>query len=110
MRVSVIFFLGFLCLSANAHDLKIGFIDTQEIIVNLTQYKNSVDSISREFDPKKQELLDLFKHIELLRSNIDFKNTNEEELSRINFYDIKIDTCIKVVLIYLNCFTFFTNT
>ena len=83
MRASVIFFLGFLCLSANAHDLKIGFIDTQEIIVNLTQYKNSVDSISREFDPKKQELLDLFKHIELLRSNIDFKNTNEEELSRI---------------------------
>ena len=72
MRVSAIFFLGFLCFSVNANDLKIGFIDTEEIVVNLTQYKSSVDAISREFDPKKQELLDLFKHIELLRANIEF--------------------------------------
>ena len=83
MRVSAIFFLGFLCFSVNAHDLKIGFIDTEEIVVNLTQYKSSVDAISREFDPKKQELLDLFKHIELLRSNIDLKNNNELELSSL---------------------------
>ena len=83
MRVSAIFCLGFLCFSVNAHDLKIGFIDTEEIVVNLTQYKNSVDAISREFDPKKQELLDLFKHIELLRSNIDLKNNNELELSSL---------------------------
>tara|TARA_Y100000385_G_C12873875_1_gene542767 strand:+ start:350 stop:829 length:480 start_codon:yes stop_codon:yes gene_type:complete len=83
MRVSAIFFLGFLCFSVNAHDLKIGFIDTEEIVVNLTQYKSSVDAISREFDPKKQELLDLFKHIELLRSNIDLKNNNEIELSSL---------------------------
>ena len=83
MRVSAIFCLGFLCFSVNAHDLKIGFIDTEEIVVNLTQYKNSVDTISREFDPKKQELLDLFKHIELLRSNIDLKNNNELELSSL---------------------------
>ena len=83
MRVSAIFFLGFLCFSVNANDLKIGFIDTEEIVVNLTQYKSSVDAISREFDPKKQELLDLFKHIELLRSNIDLKNNNELELSSL---------------------------
>ena len=83
MRVSAIFCLGFLCFSVNAHDLKIGFIDTEEIVVNLTQYKSSVDAISREFDPKKQELLDLFKHIELLRSNIDLKNNNELELSSL---------------------------
>ena len=72
MRVLVLFFLSALCLIANAQSLKIGFIDTEQVIVNLTQYKNSVDKLSREFEPKKQELLDLFKHIELLRANIEF--------------------------------------
>jgi outer membrane protein len=76
MRVLVLFFLSALCLSANAQSLKVGFIDTEQVIVNLTQYKNSVDKLSREFEPKKQELLDLFKHIELLRANIDFNKKN----------------------------------
>ena len=71
MRVLVILFLSTLCLSANAQNLKIGFIDTDQVLVNLTQYKQSVNSISLEFEPKKQELLDLFKHIELLRANIE---------------------------------------
>ena len=71
MRVLVLFFLSALCLIANAQSLKIGFIDTEQVIVNLTQYKNSVDKLSREFEPKKQDLLDLFKHIELLRVNIE---------------------------------------
>ena len=73
----VLFFLSALCLSANAQSLKIGFIDTEQVITNLTQYKNSIDKLSREFEPKKQELLDLFKHIELLRANIESnKKTN----------------------------------
>ena len=75
MRVLVLFFLSALCLTANAQSLKIGFIDTEQVIVNLTQYKNSVDKLSREFEPKKQELLDLFKHIELLRANFKFNKT-----------------------------------
>jgi outer membrane protein len=71
MRVLVLFFLSALCLSSNAQSLKIGFIDTDQVIASLTQYKNSVAEISREFEPKKQELLDLFKHIELLRAKIE---------------------------------------
>ena len=71
MRVLALFFLSALCLTANAQSLKIGFIDTGQVIINLTQYKNSVDKLSREFEPKKQELLNLFKHIELLRVNIE---------------------------------------
>jgi outer membrane protein len=71
MRV-LLLFLSILCLTANAQSLKIGFIDTNQVIANLTQYKNSVDKLSSEFEPKKQELLDLFKHIELLRANIEF--------------------------------------
>ena len=89
MRVLVLFFLSALCLIANAQSLKIGFIDTEQVIVNLTQYKNSVDKLSREFEPKKQELLDLFKHIELLRANIESNkkintlDSNEMELAKL---------------------------
>ena len=89
MRVLVLSFFSFLCLVANADDLKIGFIDTEQIVVNLAQYKQSVDAISREFEPKKQELLDLFKHIELLRENIESINKtgssdiDEIELSKL---------------------------
>lgn len=89
MRVLTIFLLSALCLSANAQNLKIGFIDSEQIVVNLTQYKESVVAISREFEPKKQELLDLFKHIELLRANIELNqkngasNDNAIELSKL---------------------------
>jgi len=76
-------------LSSIAQNIKIGFIDTEKIVFNLTQYKESVVAISREFEPKKQELLDLFKHIELLRANIESNqkngalNANEIELSKL---------------------------
>ena len=78
--VLVLFFLSALCLNVNAQSLKIGFIDTEQVIVNLTQYKNGVDKLSHEFEPKKQELLDLFKHIELLRAKMEF-NTKTSTLS-----------------------------
>ena len=78
-----------LCLSASAQNIKIGFIDTEQIVFNLPQYKKSIEAITREFEPKKQELLDLFKHIELLRANIELNkktnssNSNEIELSKL---------------------------
>jgi outer membrane protein len=89
MRVLVLLFLSAFCLSANAENLKIGFIDTNQIIVNLSQYKHSISAISSEFEPKKQELLDLFNHIELLRANIESNiqngasDSNEIELSKL---------------------------
>jgi outer membrane protein len=90
MRVLVLFFLSALCLSVNAQTLKIGFIDTEQVIANLTQYKNSVDEISRKFEPKKQELLDLFKHIELLRAKIELnKKTNALDSDGIELAKLK---------------------
>ena len=89
MRVILIFLLCIFQLSANADNIKIGFIDTNQVVINLPQYKESIDSISRTFEPKKQELLDLFKHIELLRANIESNkktgasSVDEIELSKL---------------------------
>ena len=89
-RALVILFLSFVHISAHAENIKIGFIDTELIVVNLSQYKQSVDEISREFEPKKQELLDLFNHIELLRENIKLKKiTNTSDSDGIELAKLK---------------------
>ena len=74
MRVFSLFLLSLFCFATSASDIKIGFIDTNQVITSISIYKSSVEAISNEFEPKKQELLDLFNHIELLRSKI---NSNE---------------------------------
>ena len=71
MKVLVTLFFCFLCFTTNAGNIKIGFIDTNQVVTSLTQYKSSIDEISIEFEPKKQELLNLYTHIELLRTKID---------------------------------------
>ena len=79
MRILSISCLVLLSFSAWSETVKIGYIDTQKIFSNLPQYQQSVDEISKEFEPKKQELLDLFKHIELLRVKINTINKSEKK-------------------------------
>ena len=79
MRILVIFCLVLLSFSALTNTVKIGYIDTQKVVNNLPQYQQSVDEISKEFEPKKQELLDLFKHIELLRVKVNTINNSEKK-------------------------------
>ena len=79
MRILVLSSLVLLSFSAWAETVKIGYIDTQRVVNNLSQYQQSVDEISKEFEPKKQELLDLFKHIELLRAKINAINNSENK-------------------------------
>ena len=79
-----------LSFSTNAENIKIGFIDTNQVVTSLSQYKASIDEISSEFEPKKQELLDLYNHIELLRTKIDetlksdSKKSIEDELAKLS--------------------------
>ena len=70
MRLVVLFLLALLVTSINAQSIKIGYIDVEEVINSLPQYQNDNDSLIQLFEPKKQQLLDLFKHIELLKKNL----------------------------------------
>jgi len=79
MKILVLFSLVLLSFSAWAESVKIGYIDTQRVVNNLPQYQQSIDKISKEFEPKKQELLDLFKHIELVRVKINAINNTEKK-------------------------------
>ena len=79
MKVLVIYILALLAMPLSAETIKIGYIDTTQVVNNLPQYQQRVLEISKEFEPKKQELLDLFNHIELLRKKINTINKSEEK-------------------------------
>ena len=79
MRIIVLSFLVLLSFNAFAETLKIGYIDTDQVVNNLPQYQQNVDRLSNEFEPKKQELLDLFNHIELLRAKIIINESENKE-------------------------------
>ena len=64
MRFIVLFFLALLVTSINASTIKIGYIDVEKVINSLPEYQKNNDSLVQRFEPKKQQLLDLFKHIE----------------------------------------------
>ena len=90
MKFLATLFFCLLSFSTNAENIKIGFIDTNKVVTSLSQYKASIDEISSEFEPKKQELLDLYNHIELVRTKIDeilksdSNKSIEDELAKLS--------------------------
>ena len=94
MRVVVLFLLALLVTSTNAQSIKIGYINVEEVINSLSQYQHDNDSLIQQFKPKKQQLLDLFKHIELLKKNLNNldkslnNETYQEELNKIKELEV----------------------
>ena len=91
MKFKALFLISLIFSTAcGAESIKIGYIDTNQVIINLPQYQLNIGEISREFEPKKQKLLDLFKHIELLRKKINIINNSgntenlQVELSKLS--------------------------
>ena len=82
MRVFALFLLAFLAFPVTAESIKIGYIDTEKVVNSLTQYQQKNADIIQEFESKKQELLDLFNHIELVRTNL---NKIDKSLNENNF-------------------------
>ena len=87
MRAIVLFLLALLVTSINAQSIKIGYIDVEEVINSLPQYQYDNDSLIQQFEPKKQQLLSLFKHIELLKKNL---NNIDRSINNEN-YQKKLD-------------------
>tara|TARA_B110000914_G_scaffold213499_1_gene215459 strand:- start:248 stop:745 length:498 start_codon:yes stop_codon:yes gene_type:complete len=82
--------------TASAQTLKIGYINIEKIIGNSTQYQQESAQLAKEFQPKKQELLDLLDHINLLLSNL---QKAREHLSKENLQS-KIENINKLELYF----------
>ena len=98
MRFLALFFFTILITPINAHSIKIGYIDVEKVINNLSQYQQENNVLIQQFEPKKQQLLDLFKHIELLKKNLNNVETNvsnetyQKELEKIRELEISFQT------------------
>ena len=87
MRFLALLFFTILATSINAHSIKIGYIEVEKVVNNLSQYQQENNALIQQFEPKKQQLLDLFEHIELLKenlNNIDRSDNNEAFEKEIN--------------------------
>ena len=82
MRVFALFLLAFLAFPVTAEPIKIGYIDTEKVVNSLTQYQQENADIIQEFESKKQELLNLVNHIELVRANL---SKIDKSLNESNF-------------------------
>jgi len=98
MRFLALFFFAILVTPINAHSIKIGYIDIEKVINNLSQYQQENNALIQQFEPKKQQLLDLFKHIELLKKNLNnvettvSNETYQKELEKIRELEISFQT------------------
>ena len=98
MRFLALFFFTILITPINAHSIKIGYIDVEKVINNLSQYQQENNVLIQQFEPKKQQLLDLFKHIELLKKNLNnvettvSNETYQKELEKIRELEISFQT------------------
>ena len=124
MRALSVFILAFICISVNAENIKIGYIDVDFVISNLSKYKKDNESLILKFEPKKLQLLELFNHIELLKNNLKKKEStlsvenfneevikirdleksfqNETDLWQESLNDEKIDTLQKIEILINN--------
>ena len=68
MRLTLLFFFLFNASFALADELKIGYIDVDTVINNISKYENDNKKLISNFEPKKLELIDLFNHIEIIYS------------------------------------------
>ncbi len=96
MRVIVLLFLTLIVISINAHPVKIGYIDVEKVVNSLSQYQKDNETLSQQFEPKKQELLDLFKHIELLKKNLN----NIDNLTNNDAYQKEFDKIRELEIIF----------
>ena len=98
MRFLALFFFTILIAPINANSIKIGYIDVEKVINNLSQYQQENNTLIQQFEPKKQQLLDLFKHIELLKKNLNNVEANvsnetyQKELEKIRELEISFQT------------------
>ena len=96
MRFIVLLFLTLIVISINAHPVKIGYIDVEKVVNSLSQYQKDNETLSQQFEPKKQELLDLFKHIELLKKNLN----NIDNLTNNDAYQKEFDKIRELEIIF----------
>jgi len=71
MKAFFLFYIILLIPPVNAETIKIGYIDVDRVISNLSHYQKKNNQIIQEFKPRKIKLIELFDYIKTLRNKLD---------------------------------------
>ena len=97
MRVLALLLL-FFSIQAYAENIKIGYINIDEVIENTSLYKLANNKLTKEFQPRKDELLVLYDHINNLKAKLKLPNDIDDdlvyhqELKKIQTLNAKFDS------------------
>ena len=73
--------LFFLSIQINAENIKIGYIDIDEVIESSSLYTVANSKLTEEFQPKKDELFALYEFINDLKANLKLPNDIDDDLA-----------------------------
>ena len=71
--------------SASAESLKIGYIDIDRVIENLSVYEKANNLLIKEFEPKKNQLVNLFDYINLLKEKLEPNNDEIKKIQKLEY-------------------------
>jgi len=79
MRVLALLLL-FFSIQVYAENIKIGYINIDEVIENSSLYKFANNKLTKEFQPRKDELLALYDNISNLKAKLKLPNDIDDDL------------------------------
>ena len=97
MRVLALLLL-FFCIQTYAENIKIGYINIDEVIENTSLYKLANNKLTEEFQPRKDELLALYDNINNLKAKLKLPSDIDDDLiylqglKKIQTLDAKFDS------------------
>ena len=85
MKFKALLLIGLLFSSASAESLKIGYIDIDRVIKNLSVYDEANNLLIKEFEPKKNQLVNLLDYINLLKENLEPNNDEIKKIQELEY-------------------------
>ena len=74
MRALFFLIASLIFINVNAENIKIGYVDVDEVIKNSSLYNMANNQLSEEFEPRKEQLLILYEDIGRLKSKVKLPN------------------------------------
>ena len=80
MKFRILFLISLLFSTASAESIKVGYIDIDRVIESLSVYDEANNLLIKEFEPKKNQLVNLLDYVSLWKENLE---TNNDEIKKI---------------------------
>ena len=91
MKFKALLLFSLVFSTAGAESIKIGYINIDKVIENLTIYDEANTLLIKEYEPKKNQLVNLYDYINLLKENSKPSSEQIKEIQKLE-YDFRNET------------------